>query len=234
MPRKSNMWRFLSHKKSWTLQGKQRTFPDKSLFIFVYMVNYSCPFGEGNGTPLQCSCLENPRDGGAWWAAVYGVAQSRTWLKRLTLPYLCSIFKCLKFYSSLFEKVLNFFFHICIDLSFLPALWCMLSFIWLSAAHQAPLSMEFSRQEYWSGWPFPSPGDLLSPGIEPTPLALVGGFHTTVPSGKPNFMVILIDISLCKLYNILTLYNKRCGMITTIYLTHSSLYIRTFLFWWEI
>ena len=33
--------------------------------------------GEGNGTPLQCSCLENPRDGGAWWAAVYGVAQSR-------------------------------------------------------------------------------------------------------------------------------------------------------------
>ena len=37
--------------------------------------------GEGNGNPLQCSCLENPRDGGAWWAAVYGVAQSRTWLK---------------------------------------------------------------------------------------------------------------------------------------------------------
>ena len=33
---------------------------------------------EGNGNPLQCSCLENPRDGGAWWAAVYGVAQSRT------------------------------------------------------------------------------------------------------------------------------------------------------------
>ena len=37
----------------------------------------SC-IGEGNGNPLQCSCLENPRDGGAWWAAVYGVAQSRT------------------------------------------------------------------------------------------------------------------------------------------------------------
>ena len=41
----------------------------------------SC-IGEGNGNPLQCSCLENPRDGGAWWAAVYGVAQSRTLLKR--------------------------------------------------------------------------------------------------------------------------------------------------------
>ena len=41
----------------------------------------SC-IGEGNGTPLQCSCLENPGDGGAWWAAVYGVTQSRTRLKR--------------------------------------------------------------------------------------------------------------------------------------------------------
>ena len=40
--------------------------------------------GEGNGNSLQCSCLENPRDGGAWWAAVYGVAQSQTRLKRLS------------------------------------------------------------------------------------------------------------------------------------------------------
>ena len=40
----------------------------------------SC-IGEGNGNPLQCSCLENPREGGAWWAAVYGVAQSQTRLK---------------------------------------------------------------------------------------------------------------------------------------------------------
>ena len=43
----------------------------------------SC-IGEGNGNPLQCSCLENPRDGGALWAAVYGVAQTRTRLKRLS------------------------------------------------------------------------------------------------------------------------------------------------------
>ena len=43
----------------------------------------SC-IGEGNGNPLQCSCLENSRDGGAWWAAVYGVAQSWTRLKRLS------------------------------------------------------------------------------------------------------------------------------------------------------
>ena len=40
--------------------------------------------GEGDGNSLQCSCLENPRDGGAWWASVYGVAQSRTRLKRLS------------------------------------------------------------------------------------------------------------------------------------------------------
>ena len=43
----------------------------------------SC-IGEGNGNPLQCSCLENPRDGGAWWAAIYGVTQSRTRLKQLS------------------------------------------------------------------------------------------------------------------------------------------------------
>ena len=44
-------------------------------------------FGEGNGTPLQYSCLENPMDGGAWWAAVHGVAESRTWLSYFTLTF---------------------------------------------------------------------------------------------------------------------------------------------------
>ena len=48
-----------------------------------WATSLSC-IGEGNGNPLQCSCLENPRDGGAWWAAVYGVAQSWTWLKQLS------------------------------------------------------------------------------------------------------------------------------------------------------
>ena len=43
----------------------------------------SC-IGEGNGNPLQCSCLKNPKDGGAWWAAICGVAQSRTRLTRLS------------------------------------------------------------------------------------------------------------------------------------------------------
>ena len=51
--------------------------------IVKYHFSLSC-IGERNGNPLQCSCLENPRDGGAWWAAVYGIAQSRTRLKWLS------------------------------------------------------------------------------------------------------------------------------------------------------
>ena len=70
--------------------------------------------GEGNGTPLQYSCLENPREGRAWWAAVYGVAQSRTRLKRLG--------------------------------SSVP----LFATPW-TVACQAPLSLGFSRPEYWSG-----------------------------------------------------------------------------------
>ena len=49
--------------------------------------------GEGNGNPLQCSCLENPRDGGAWWAAISGVAQSRTRLMQLSSSSSSSMYK---------------------------------------------------------------------------------------------------------------------------------------------
>ena len=52
-------------------------------------------------------------------------------------------------------------------------------------ASQAPLSMGFPRQEYWSRLPFPSPGDLPDPGIEPISPTLAGGFFTTEPPGKP-------------------------------------------------
>ena len=58
-----------------------------------------------------------------------------------------------------------------------------------AVAHQAPLSVEFSRQEYWSGLPFPAPGDLPAPGVEPMSLsspALAGEFFTTAPPGKPE------------------------------------------------
>ena len=55
--------------------------------------------GEGNGNALQCSCLENPRDGGAWWAAVYGVTQSWTRLKRLSSSSSRGLFLFLVFYE---------------------------------------------------------------------------------------------------------------------------------------
>ena len=54
-----------------------------------------------------------------------------------------------------------------------------------TGARQAPLSMEFSRHKYWSGLPFPSPGDLPNPEIQPTSPALAGGLFTTEPSEKP-------------------------------------------------
>ena len=55
-----------------------------SLRVRHYWATSLSRIGEGNGNPLQCSCLENPRDGGTWWAAIYGVAQSRTRLKWLS------------------------------------------------------------------------------------------------------------------------------------------------------
>ena len=54
-----------------------------------------------------------------------------------------------------------------------------------TAASQAPLSMGFSRQEYWSGLPFPSPGDLPDPKIKPESLALAGGFFAILPTWEP-------------------------------------------------
>ena len=68
-----------------------------------------------------------------------------------------------------------------------------LSRVWLfvtpwTVAHQAPLSMEFSRQEYWSGLPFPSPGDLPNSGIEPGLLTLQADSLPTEPPGKSLFL----------------------------------------------
>ena len=69
---------------------------------------------------------------------------------------------------------------------------CVLTQWYLTVACQPPLSMGFPRQEYWSGLPFPSPGDLPNPGIHPASPALAGGFFTTKPPGKPvvSYMVV--------------------------------------------
>ena len=77
LPGKSHGRRSLVGCRPWGYEESDMT--ERLLFHF----SLSC-IGEGNGNPLQCSCLENPRDGRAWWAAVYGVAQSRTWLKRIS------------------------------------------------------------------------------------------------------------------------------------------------------
>ena len=76
LPGKSHGRRSLASRSPW---GRQQSDTTEHLHFHFSL---SCT-GEGNGNPLQCSCLENPRDGGAWWAAVYGVAQSRTRLKWL-------------------------------------------------------------------------------------------------------------------------------------------------------
>ena len=187
----------------------------------------SC-IGEGNGNPLQCSCLENPRDHGAWWAANYGVTQSRTQLKWLS----SSSGSC----PPLWARVPSFsfsFWHyspgpflvnplgpcqrehkgqqdlgkraqtrrresnaggdVCACVR-AQSLSCVQLFAtpW-TIASQAPLSMEFSKQECCSGLPFPPPGDLPNPGIElasPTSPALAGGFFSTMPPGEPHVLLI--------------------------------------------
>ena len=63
-----------------------------------------------------------------------------------------------------------------------------------TVAHQAPLSMGFSRQEHWSGWPFPSPGDLPDPGIEPGSPALQADALLSEPPGKPMRYILLYPI----------------------------------------
>ena len=69
-----------------------------------------------------------------------------------------------------------------------------------TVAHQAPLSMGLPRQKYWSELPFPSPGDLPDPGIEPASLALESIFFTTDPPGNNLSIVFLLSISFCFMY----------------------------------
>ena len=77
LPGKSHGWRSLVGCSPWDHKESDTT----EWLHFHFSLSY---LEEGNGNPLQCSCLENPRDGGAWWAAISGVAQSQTQLKRLS------------------------------------------------------------------------------------------------------------------------------------------------------
>ena len=77
MPGKCHGWRSLVGHSPWGCKESGTT----ERLHFHFSLSY---IGEGNGNPRQCSCLENPRDRGAWWAAIYGVAQSQTRLRRLS------------------------------------------------------------------------------------------------------------------------------------------------------
>ena len=94
LPGKSHGWRNLVGCSPWGHEESDTT--ERLHFHF----SLSC-IGEGNGNPLQCSCLENPRDRGAWWVAIYGVAKSWTRLKRLNsssnvYPYYTLLIEFLK------------------------------------------------------------------------------------------------------------------------------------------
>ena len=99
LPRKSHGWRSLVGCSPWGHYEWDAT--ERLDFHFSLSHN-----GEGNGNPLQCSCLENPRDRRAWWAAIYGVAQSQTQLKRLSIFH-CKmmLLKCYTQYASKFGKL---------------------------------------------------------------------------------------------------------------------------------
>ena len=149
--------------------------------------------GGGNGNPLQYSCLGNLMDRGAhpWWATVHGVTKSQTlyWategrkeeaahIPRLMAPHhsgsfttspsltpFSYLFSCLYVGStSVQDEEIESVSRSDMSNSLRPC--------GLYVAHQALLSMEFSRQECWSGLPFPSPGDLPDPGIKPGSPAL--------------------------------------------------------------
>ena len=108
LPGKSHGWRSLVGCSPWGCKESGMT----EWLHFHFSLS---PIGEGNGNPLHCSCLENPRDGEAWWAAVYGVTQSWTRLKWLSSSSSSSStgfgLLCFHFHSflCLFDFFLNFF-----------------------------------------------------------------------------------------------------------------------------
>ena len=127
------------------------------------------PPRKGNGNPLQYSCLENPMDWRNCWATVYGITKNRIWLSAHAYTHTHTHTHT---HPCLHLEQFDMLVHPCLVPVFTSHYLCACSVmsnslqLW-SVTHQAPLSMEFPRQEYWSGLPFPPSGDLLNPGIEP-------------------------------------------------------------------
>ena len=139
--------------------------------------------GEGNGNPLSVLAWRIPGTGGAWWAAIYGVTQSQTWLKWLSSSSSSSKeTSCLTTSSlCLHAKSLQFRFS-CVWFFVTPQ----------TIALQAPLSMGFSKQEYWNELSFPYWGDLPNQGIEPRSPALQGDSLLSEPPGKPTYLTMVL------------------------------------------
>ena len=126
--------------------------------------------GEGNDNPLQDSCLENPVDRGAWWAAIYGVAQSRTRLKQLSSSSSLMCYKC----CCLVTKSLSDSFET--PWTVAPPGFSVDGVFQTGILEQIAIS---------------SPGNLPDPGIELVSPALAGGFFTTEPPG--NLVLQIMD-----------------------------------------
>ena len=138
--------------------------------------SFSC-IGEGNGNRLQCSCLENPRDEGAWWAAVYGVAQSRTRLKRHSSSSSS---------RDIMYSIVTVVNRCCCQW---PSGFLLSATPWIVAC-QPPLSLEFSMQEYWIGLPCRPPGHLPHPGIEPASPAQQADSLPLSHQGSAQFIIL--------------------------------------------
>ena len=160
--------------------------------------------GWGYGNPLQYSCLENSLDRGAWWATVQRVAKSQTqpnWLNTHIHRSAWKIWNLLQSEIMLqwtpkhphLDSTINillYLFVLCCKKLF-PCVWFFVT-LWTLAC-QAPLSVEFSRKEYWNGLPCPSPGYLPNPGVKPTSLvfpALAGRFFITRATWEALYLLI--------------------------------------------
>ena len=116
LPGKSHGWRSLVGCGPWGHEESDTT--ERLHFHFSLLCT-----GEGNGNPLQSSCLENPRNRGAWWAAVYGVAQSRTRLKWLSSSSSSSSSTRIRFMTGISQSSMFFLqFH-----SVFPCSWLLTS-----------------------------------------------------------------------------------------------------------
>ena len=131
--------------------------------------------GKGHGNPLQYSCLENPTDRGAWWATTMGSKESDMterlnhhhhqpesglWVTHRYLQ-MCEMYFAHLLVISAILMYMHAQLFSCVQFFGTPR----------TVAPQVPLPTGFPSQEYWSGLPFPPPGDLPDPGIEPLSLA---------------------------------------------------------------